>query len=164
MERSFGKELSKVWLLVGANNQRGTETQFTAHREPGLPTATWMSLETHHRCAVRWLQFKKTGSLTLTSSDTRSVSYYSSLLYLFIYLKIFIHLLLERREGRKKKRERNFYVREKYQLVASGMCPSRVPHPQPRHVPWPEWNWWAFALQDDAQPTEPRQSGLFAFF
>ena len=42
----------------------------------------------------------------------------------FIFLKDFIYLFLERREGREKERERNIYVQEMHQLVASCTPPT----------------------------------------
>ena len=43
--------------------------------------------------------------------------------YFFLILKDFIYLFLERGEGRKTERERNINVGEKYQWVASCICP-----------------------------------------
>ena len=73
---------------------------------------------------------------------------------------LFLSLFLERGEEREKERERNMDVREKhFQLphirdwtCNPGMCSDWKP------------NWRPFALQDDAQPTEPRWSGLKGIF
>ena len=48
------------------------------------------------------------------------------------FKKILFIYFLERREGREKKKERNIYVQEIYQLVA----PNWGPGTYPRHVPW----------------------------
>ena len=42
---------------------------------------------------------------------------------------------LEREERREKERERNIIVRQKYQSIASCMCPNQGPNLRPRHVP-----------------------------
>ena len=55
-----------------------------------------------------------------------------------IYIKLkkyFIYLFLVGGEGRGIERERNIDVREKHQLAASHMPPTRGPGPQPRHMP-----------------------------
>ena len=39
------------------------------------------------------------------------------------------------------------------------LTPNQGPNLQPRHLPQPRINWWPLGLQDNAQPTEPHQSG-----
>ena len=70
------------------------------------------------------------------------------------FLKYFIYLFLEREEGREKERERNVN-----QLPFICTLDHRGLNRQPRLVPGPESNQRPFTLQDDAQPTEPHQSG-----
>ena len=77
-----------------------------------------------------------------------------------IFKKDCIYLLLEKVEGWEKMKERDIDVQKKHQLVAfcmplngdlahsAGMCPDWESNRQP------------FTLQDDAQSTEPHQSGL----
>ena len=66
-------------------------------------------------------------------------------------------LFLERREGKEKERERNINVQEKEGSVASLTPPTRDWTWNPGMGPDQESNQW-HGLQDDAQPTEPRQS------
>ena len=55
------------------------------------------------------------------------------------FLKIlFICLFLEIGEGRERDKERNIYVTEKHQSVASHVLPSWGPGSQPKHMPWLE--------------------------
>ena len=54
----------------------------------------------------------------------------------FLSFKDFIHLLLERWEGKEKERERNINVREKLWLVICHTCPEWGPNPQSRQEPW----------------------------
>ena len=72
-------------------------------------------------------------------------------------------LFIFREKGREGERERNINVQEELRLVASctpptgdlarnpGMCPDQKSDQQP------------FGLWDDAQPTEPHQSGLTVY-
>ena len=82
---------------------------------------------------------------------------------LALFLKYFIYLFLETEEG-KKERERNMDVREKYQLVASHMCPYWGLNPQPRMCPDWELNWQPFTLRDNARLTELQWSKLTSAF
>ena len=86
------------------------------------------------------------------------------------FLKDFIYLFLERGEGREEERERNINVREKHWSVASHTRPVWAPS-RSRDRTWSsdmcpdhESNWQPFALWDDAEPTEPRWSGLLLSF
>ena len=105
---------------------------------------------------------------------------------LFRFFNIFLILtwghcffsLLFRERGREKGRERNIDVKEKHQLVAICRHPdlgSLVGRPGIIHT-WPgnrtlnlgvcpdrESSWGPFALGDNAQPTEPHQSGSRLF-
>ena len=49
-----------------------------------------------------------------------------------------------------KQREGNIDVREKYQSVASPMCPEQGLNLQPGHMPRLESNWQPFPLWDGA--------------
>ena len=91
-----------------------------------------------------------------------SESYYSflSTFITIIIFKDFLHLFLERGEGREKERERNIDVWEKYRSAASCMPPTGDLARNPGMCPDWESNQWPFSLLDDAQPTEPHQSGL----
>ena len=83
-----------------------------------------------------------------------------SVFLIILFFKDFIHLLLERGEGREKGRRRNIEVQEIHQSFASttpqtedlacnpGMCPD-----------W-ESNQWTFGSQVSTQSTEPHQPGL----
>ena len=68
------------------------------------------------------------------------------------FFKIFYLFILDKREGRERERDRNIdwsYTPPTGNLAHNpGMCPDR------------ELNWPPFGLWDDAQPTEPCQSGL----
>ena len=66
-------------------------------------------------------------------------------------------LILERGEGR----WRSISVREKYQFIAFPMCPGGDRTHNLGMCPNWESNLQPFSLQDDAQPTEPHQRGLF---
>ena len=70
--------------------------------------------------------------------------------FLIFYLFIF----------RERGRERNIDVREKHQLVASRLPPTRDLVCNPGMYPDWELNRQPFGLQDSAQPTELHQSGL----
>ena len=60
-----------------------------------------------------------------------SMIYVLSVFNLFFFFKRFIYLFLERGEGRKKERERNFNV-----WLPLVHPPTGGPGLQPRHVPW----------------------------
>ena len=77
----------------------------------------------------------------------------------FLFKKYFIYLFLERWEGKEKERERNTDVLEKHWLVASQTPPTRdVAHNWGICPDW-ESDQQHFGLQDEAQLTEPHQSG-----
>ena len=82
----------------------------------------------------------------------------------YIFKKDFIYLLLERREGKEKERERNMDVQEIYRLVASPTPPTGDLVCNPGMCPDWESNWWPFSLQASIQSTEPQQPGLKYFF
>ena len=86
------------------------------------------------------------------------------LLCFFILFKYFIYLLLDRGEGREKKRERNIDVREKRPLVASHTPPTGDLAHNPGMCPDWDLNWWLFGSRAGAQSTEPHQQGQFAFW
>ena len=67
---------------------------------------------------------------------------------LFFFFR-FYYLFLERGEGKEKERERNMCKRniDRFPLAHPSMCPGQ------------ESTWRPFAVQDDAQPAEPHQSG-----
>ena len=81
---------------------------------------------------------------------------YSHFIDIILFLKDFIYLFSERREGREKERERNtdqigcllFALPIWGRTRNLGLCPNQESNQQP------------FALQDDAQLTEPHWSGL----
>ena len=68
------------------------------------------------------------------------------------------YLFLERGEGREKKRERNINVRNINWLPSIHAPAGNLTH-NPGICPAQELNWQPFAFQNDAQPTEPHQSG-----
>ena len=74
--------------------------------------------------------------------------------------RFFVFLLLERGEGREKKRERHSTVGEIQQSVASRTPPTGDLACNPGMCPDWESNQWPFSFGDDAQPTEPHWSGL----
>ena len=65
-----------------------------------------------------------------------------------------------REKGREKERVRNTDVREKHQSVASYTLPARGLAHNPGTCPDQESKWRSLFSPDDAQPTEPHQSGL----
>ena len=74
--------------------------------------------------------------------------------------KDFIYLFSERGEGRGKERERNINVREKHQLAASHMTPSRdLAHNPGMCTDW-ESNQQLFGSQAGTQSIEPHLPGL----
>ena len=87
--------------------------------------------------------------VSATSVPSSTLRFLCHDLFLPFLFKNHLCIFLERREGREKERERNIYVREKHQLVASRVHPDWGP------------NWRTFALQNDTQPTEPCRSGQF---
>ena len=83
-------------------------------------------------------------------------------LRLYIFLRFY--LFLEREEGREKERKRNINVREKHQSVAVVCILTRDRTRNPGNFPDRESNRQPFTLQDNTQPTELHQSGLFPTF
>ena len=87
--------------------------------------------------------------------------YLSTLGVCCAFLKDFIHLFLERGEGREIERERNIHVCESKRkinwlfLLCSPMWMAHTPGTHPDQ----ELNKRPFALQDDAQPTGPCWAG-----
>ena len=81
------------------------------------------------------------------------------LYYLFFlnsrYFKKIFYLILEKGEGREKERERNIDRLPLARALTWGQACN------PDMCPDLELNWWPFAGWDDAQPTEPQQSGLY---
>ena len=76
--------------------------------------------------------------------------------YIYIYIKDFIYLFLERREGRERGRRTS--------QIASCMSPTGdLVHNLGMCPDW-ELNQWTFGLQNDAQSTELYQSGLVYVF
>ena len=79
------------------------------------------------------------------------------------FIKRIIHFYREEKGGRETSMyERNINVREKHWSVNSRTCPwpARDWTRNPGMCPDQELNWRPFVLQDDAQPTEPHQSGM----
>ena len=83
---------------------------------------------------------------------------------LLYFFQDFMHLLLERREGREIERVRNIEELEKHLWVASCAPPTRDLAPNPGMCPDQEFNQRPFGFQDDIQPTEPHQPGLSCFY
>ena len=83
------------------------------------------------------------------------------------FLKDFIYLLLGRRGGREKERERNIDVQEVYRSVASRTPPTEHLAHNPGMCPDWVWSGRSFCLQANTQSTEPHQPGqiqrLFKF-
>ena len=81
------------------------------------------------------------------------------------FIKILFIYFLVRGEGvGEKEKEKNIGVRENNQLAALHTHPNRNRICNPGMCPDQESSWWPFTLQDDAQPTGPRQSGPKQFF
>ena len=78
-----------------------------------------------------------------------------------MFLKDFIYYFLERGEGEGNERERNIDVREKVASCAPATGDLSC-HPG-TCLDW-ESNQRLFGLQDNAQPTEPHQSGCRCIF
>ena len=121
---------------------------------------------------VRWYLIEDLIFISLISDGLGIFSYvYRSEVLGFIYFlffKYFIHIFLDRGEGKEKQRKRNTDVWEKHRSVASHMLPNQGPNCNPGLCPDRESNQRHFALRDDSQPTEPHQPGLevlgFIFF
>ena len=78
-------------------------------------------------------------------------------------LKDFTYLFLERGEGREKERESNIDMWQKHWSVASRRPPTgNLAHNSGMSLN-KKSNQWPYGLQNDAQPTEPYQSGLNNF-
>ena len=77
----------------------------------------------------------------------------------FVFFNDFIYSFLERGEGREKEEEKNTDVREKHLLIASRTSPARDLGRHAGTCPDQELNRQSFSLWDNAQPTEPQQSG-----
>ena len=73
--------------------------------------------------------------------------------------KFYFILILERRKGREKERERNISAREKRWSVAFCRCPDLGPTSNPAMYPNRELNWQPLVLWRNAQPTEPPWPG-----
>ena len=84
-------------------------------------------------------------------------------LYIYCFFKRF-YLFSERVEGREIERKRNFNVREKHQLAAPCMPPTRDLAHNPGMCPDWESNQQPFGSQASTQNTEPHQPGHMCIF